>query len=156
MAPALACVAAQELFRLAYYHSPVPNPARIKLVMLFSSVAGIFGNVGQADYATANEVLNRIARRLQSTWHGKVVSMNWGPWVGAGSMVTPEVAEQLASRQFGLVSVPVGRQAAWLEFLHAPDQDVRVVVGTGGWLEDRPTAQRERPSARVAGSAGDR
>ncbi|MFN7952015.1 MAG: SDR family NAD(P)-dependent oxidoreductase [bacterium] len=132
------------------------DPARIKLVMLFSSVAGIFGNVGQADYATANEVLNRIARRLHSTWHGKVVSMNWGPWVGAGSMVTPEVAEQLASRQFGLVSVPVGRQAAWLEFLHAPDQDVRVVVGTGGWLEDRPTAQRERPSARVAGSAGDR
>lgn len=33
VAPALACVAAQELFRLAYYHSPVPNPARIKLAL---------------------------------------------------------------------------------------------------------------------------
>ena len=35
-------------------------------VALFSSAAAFFGNPGQADYAMANEVLNRVAR---ARWH---------------------------------------------------------------------------------------
>ena len=35
---------------------------------LFASVAGRFGNSGQTDYATANELLNRIAAQLSAHW----------------------------------------------------------------------------------------
>ena len=52
---------------------------RLKHVVLFSSVAGFFGNRGQSSYASANEALNRIAttlrRRLPAT---RVTSVNWG------------------------------------------------------------------------------
>ncbi len=110
----------------------VLDPARLKLFMLFSSVAGFFGNPGQADYAAANETLNRVARRLQDVWPAKVVALNWGPWRGAG-MVTPEVARQFDTRGVGMVSVPAGRRAAWLEAFDAGETEVRVLVGEGPW-----------------------
>ncbi len=73
------------------------DPAQIEFCIIFSSVAGFFGNPGQGDYAAANEILNRMACRMNRSWAGKIVSMNWGPWSGAG-MVTPEVAQQFAAR----------------------------------------------------------
>jgi NAD(P)-dependent dehydrogenase (short-subunit alcohol dehydrogenase family)/acyl carrier protein len=109
------------------------EPERLKLVMLFSSVSGFFGNPGQVDYSAANEVLNRMARRLKNVWPGKVVALNWGPWDGAG-MVTPEVARQFAERGVPLVTVPAGRHAIAHELLHPAGRDVRVLVGPGPWV----------------------
>ena len=65
-------------------------------------------------------------------------------------MVTPEVARQFHSRGIGLVSVPAGRSAAWLEMNASDTQDVRVLIGAGPWLEPgEPTASnRVSPVAR--------
>jgi NAD(P)-dependent dehydrogenase (short-subunit alcohol dehydrogenase family) len=49
LANLLACVPAQQL----------------QYLVIFSSVAGFYGNVGQADYALANEILNKTAHLLQ-------------------------------------------------------------------------------------------
>jgi NAD(P)-dependent dehydrogenase (short-subunit alcohol dehydrogenase family) len=113
----------------------VLDPRRLELCMLFSSVAGFFGNPGQSDYAAANETLNRVARRLQDVWPAKVVALNWGPWRGAG-MVTPEVARQFDTRGVGMVSIPAGRRAAWLETFDAGEEDVRVLIGEGPWTRE--------------------
>ena len=115
------------------------DPAPLKLCMLFGSVAGFFGNAGQCDYAAANETLNRMARRLDQMWPGKVVTMNWGPWTGTG-MVTPEVARQFIANGIPLVSVPAGRRAAWLETLSRPTGDTRVLIGSGDWVEQAEEA----------------
>ena len=115
------------------------DPRRLKAVVLFGSVAGFFGNVGQVDYAAANETLNRMARRLQGLWPGKIVALNWGPWSGAG-MVTPEVARQFESRGVPMIGVAAGRAAVWQELAHATGQEVRVVLGPGPWVESAPTA----------------
>ncbi len=115
------------------------DPERLKLVMLFSSVAGFFGNRGQADYAAANEILNRLARCLRRSWPANVVSLNWGPWTGAG-MVTPEVARQFTERGVPLVTVPAGRSAAWREVLHPAGSEVIVVLGPGPWVEAEQAA----------------
>ena len=104
------------------------DPGQLKLAMLFSSIAGFFGNSGQADYAAANEMLNRMACRLNDLWPGRVVAMNWGPWEGAG-MVRPEVARHLSDRGIGLLSPEAGRLAAWQELLHRAKGDVCVVIG---------------------------
>ena len=106
---------------------------RLKLVMLFSSVSGFFGNAGQGDYAAANEALNRVGRRLKGSLPGEVVALNWGPWEGSG-MVTAEVARRFAERGVGLVSVAAGRRAAWQETLHRRD-DVRAIIGQGPWID---------------------
>ena len=109
-------------------------PEKLKWMMLFSSTSGFFGNPGQCDYASANETLNRMARRLNHLWPGKVVAMNWGPWSGAG-MVTAEVAEQFESRGIGMVTVDGGRRAAWKETISDHRDGVRVIVGPGAWVE---------------------
>jgi NAD(P)-dependent dehydrogenase (short-subunit alcohol dehydrogenase family) len=66
-------------------------PARqLDFLVLFSSIVGFFGNVGQSDYAIANETLNKTAYLIKCQNPAcHVVSINWGPW-DAG-MVTPEL-----------------------------------------------------------------
>ena len=39
-----------------------------KSVVMFTSVAGRFGNSGQTDYAAANDALSKIAASLQSEY----------------------------------------------------------------------------------------
>jgi NAD(P)-dependent dehydrogenase (short-subunit alcohol dehydrogenase family)/acyl carrier protein len=107
----------------------------LQLVALFSSTSGFFGNSGQCDYAAANEVLNRIACRLRSTWHGKVVSFNWGPWAGAG-MVTPEVAAKMRAGGIDLIPLSAGCAAACREMLNSEPTSPRVIMGRGPWLQD--------------------
>ena len=67
----------------------------LEVIALFSSVAGRFGNVGQVDYAMANEALNEMAVHLAcapSSGRAPVVkSFNWGPW--EGGMVTPALKQ---------------------------------------------------------------
>ena len=60
------------------------RPDALKFTALFSSIAGRFGNVGQSDYAAANEILNKLAHWLDRRWPGRVVSVIWGPWSGVG------------------------------------------------------------------------
>jgi acyl transferase domain-containing protein/NAD(P)H-dependent flavin oxidoreductase YrpB (nitropropane dioxygenase family)/NAD(P)-dependent dehydrogenase (short-subunit alcohol dehydrogenase family)/acyl carrier protein len=80
----------------------------LKFLVLFSSVAGRFGNRGQSDYTAANEVVNKMAVYLNNHWPGRVASINWGPWDTAG-MVSNEVKRQFAQREyirFRLMPVP--------------------------------------------------
>ncbi|HYV86487.1 MAG TPA: SDR family NAD(P)-dependent oxidoreductase [Patescibacteria group bacterium] len=125
--------------------------ARLRLLIVFSSVAGFFGNRGQSDYAAANEVLNRIAERVRRQGGVKVLSLNWGPWEGTG-MVGDEVAAQFKSRGIGLVTIDQGRRAVWDEICHPNRDEVRIVLGPGPWVSADPTgaARREEPSARAS------
>ncbi len=57
------------------------HPQKLRFVVLFSSVVARFGNIGQADYAAANEILNKLAWLVASRWpHIRVSSIGWGPW----------------------------------------------------------------------------
>jgi len=57
------------------------RPEALRFVLFLSSVAGRFGNVGQADYAAANQVLSALAWRLSRLWpHVRTLSVDWGPW----------------------------------------------------------------------------
>ncbi|MDR0308503.1 MAG: SDR family NAD(P)-dependent oxidoreductase, partial [Coriobacteriales bacterium] len=57
----------------------------LKLLVLFSSMASAFGNVGQCDYAAGNSVFDSTARLLKQRYPElKAVAFDWGPWRGAG------------------------------------------------------------------------
>ncbi|MFC5723978.1 SDR family NAD(P)-dependent oxidoreductase [Streptomyces gamaensis] len=59
------------------------DPGRLRHLVVFSSVSGLWGNVRQADYALANEALTRAARALRAAHPGlRATSMVWGPWEG--------------------------------------------------------------------------
>lgn len=100
----------------------------LRHVVLFGSVAGLFGNVGQADYATANEAFGRLAPSLRRERPGcAVTSIDWGAW--DGGMVTPELRTIFVERGVQLLD-PVAGAARFVEQLTAPlASDARVVVG---------------------------
>lgn len=77
----------------------------LRFIALFSSAAGYYGHAGQADYALANEILNKAAHRLQARLpRCRVVAFDWGPWDGGTGMVTPELRRHFEASGVGLLS----------------------------------------------------
>ena len=58
------------------------RPELLRFFTVMSSVAGRYGNSGQTDYATANELMNRLCCQLRRTWANNVnvKAFCWGPW----------------------------------------------------------------------------
>ncbi|MDH3270910.1 MAG: SDR family NAD(P)-dependent oxidoreductase [Gemmatimonadota bacterium] len=80
----------------------------IQVIALFSSIAARAGNAGQAAYAAANEVLNKVASaeaHQRGEWC-RVRSYNWGPW--AGGMVDEGLAAHFEKQGIALLDVGVG------------------------------------------------
>jgi NAD(P)-dependent dehydrogenase (short-subunit alcohol dehydrogenase family) len=114
------------------------DPAALKFFTVFSSVAGRYGNSGQSDYATANELMNRICVALQARWGSAVAvsALCWGPWgptkFGAG-MVTAETERKFEQRGVYLVSAALGRRLFREELGRSSGTPVEVICGQGPW-----------------------
>ncbi|QYM91631.1 SDR family NAD(P)-dependent oxidoreductase [Dickeya zeae] len=75
--------------------------------VLFSSVTGVLGNMGQCDYAFGNAfedyfAFQRNVRQQQGEGSGKTLSLNWPYWQDGGMRLTEKEAGFLKS-QFGIV-----------------------------------------------------
>ncbi|WP_065485307.1 type I polyketide synthase [Streptomyces sp. PTY087I2] len=117
------------------------NADALRHLVLFSSVAGFFGNRGQSDYAMANEVLNAWA----SSWKQRhpsahVTSINWGAW--DSGMVSPEV--KAVFRERGITLIPLDTGARLFAEQFAPDRAGDVVTVLG------PTSPLSAPERTVA------
>ena len=102
--------------------------ADLRHVILFGSIAGVLGNPGQADYATANEALNRVAaswKRESPTHH--ITALNWGAW--DGGMVTPELREMFRSRGVPLLATDAGARAFAAQFAPPRTEDLSMLIG---------------------------
>ncbi len=79
----------------------------LDLFVLFSSVTGVLGNVGQCDYGFGNAFEDYFAhqrqqRRSNGERAGKTVSINWPYWKDGG-MRLGEKEEEALRRSFGIV-----------------------------------------------------
>ncbi len=105
------------------------NDSQLDHLVLFSSAAGFYGNIGQSDYAMANEILNKFAhdfKRQHPACH--VVSFNWGPW--DGGMVTPELKQLFAQRNIEVIPIEVGTQMVVDNLRTLVPEAVQVLVGS--------------------------
>jgi NAD(P)-dependent dehydrogenase (short-subunit alcohol dehydrogenase family) len=98
----------------------------VRFVVMFASISGAFGNRGQVDYAAANDALDKLALSLGRRVDGRVVSIDWGPWAGAG-MVSPTLAREYARRGIDLIDVDRGVDALLAE-LHGGARDGQVIL----------------------------
>ena len=100
-------------------------------IVLFGSIAGVFGNKGQIDYASANDALDALAQQHTANSR-RVVAIDWGPWAGGG-MVGPELEREYARRGIGLVR-PDDGVAALLDLVAHHEPPAQTVVMTA-WPE---------------------
>ncbi|MCD4754151.1 MAG: SDR family NAD(P)-dependent oxidoreductase, partial [Anaerolineaceae bacterium] len=102
---------------------------KLNLLVLFSSVAGAFGNIGQSDYAMANEVLNKFVFRFQKEHPScHTLSINWGPW--DSGMVTPMLKKAFADAGILLISKKEGTQRFVDEVLKGRHPSPQIIVGS--------------------------
>ncbi len=97
-------------------------------IAFFSSAAARFGNIGQSDYAIANEILNHMAQEFARTLpHAQVKSFNWGPW--AGGMVDDTLARHFEAQGIGLIPVETGAQIFADQLLSGAREQVELLIG---------------------------
>nr|WGN98083.1 Agt33 [Streptomyces argenteolus] len=104
-AAALAATAAPKLQAATHLHELTAD-RDLDAFVLYSSVVGTLGNIGQANYAMANAALDALAERRRAAGL-PALSLAWGPWADGG--MTRGTAESQLKR-VGLV--PLAPDAA--------------------------------------------
>jgi acyl transferase domain-containing protein/NAD(P)H-dependent flavin oxidoreductase YrpB (nitropropane dioxygenase family)/NAD(P)-dependent dehydrogenase (short-subunit alcohol dehydrogenase family)/acyl carrier protein len=102
--------------------------ADTQFVILFSSVASVYGNRGQTDYAAANSVMDRYARVLKQRLKAKVMAINWGPWKGTG-MVSPSLEKEYERRGIALIPLSDGMETFIDELKYGNESQVVIMAG---------------------------
>jgi acyl transferase domain-containing protein/acyl carrier protein len=93
-------------------------PGSLDFFVLFSSFGQFLGLAGQSSYASANALLDGLAR-----FRGDALSLSWTSWRDLGMGANEVVASELRERGIGDVSA----RDAFLAWEHASRHDVRHV-----------------------------
>ncbi|HEV2961674.1 MAG TPA: amino acid adenylation domain-containing protein, partial [Candidatus Angelobacter sp.] len=107
---------------------------QLDFILLFSSLAAVFGGVGQADYASANAFLDAYAEHRnalveQGIQSGKTLSINWPLWREGGMSVPLEI-EKLTREKLGIEALLTAPGLAAFEIaLQASHSNIIVLSG---------------------------
>lgn len=122
----------------------VVDPSKLKFIVLFSSVAGFFGNGGQTDYAIANEILNKSAYILRTRLPKcQVIAIDWGPW--DSGMVTPQLKKVFEQHQIPLINSEQGVETLISLLTNRQTKSPQVVTGSPIFLQSDIRINEDRP-----------
>ena len=125
----------------------VLRPDQLRFIAFFSSVAARYGCAGGADYAAANEALNKLAWRLDAQWPGRVASIGWGPWAESG-MATRYSGRLHEERGFDWLPINDGCRCFIDELMFGRKGDAEVLIyASAGDGPSMPTAAGPQPAA---------
>ncbi|MBE8567904.1 type I polyketide synthase [Vibrio sp. OPT20] len=103
------------------------DSTKLKLIAMFSSAAGFYGNTGQSDYSMSNEILNKAALQLSArNPQAKVMSFNWGPW--DGGMVNAALKRMFTERGVYVIPLQAGAELFSSQLLN--ETGIQLLVGT--------------------------
>ena len=121
--------------------------------IVFSSIAGRFGNGGQTDYAAANDLLCKSVssfRRHPGAPRG--VAIDWTAWAGIGMASRGSIPKMMATAGIDMLPAGVGVPAVRRELVAAgPGTEVVIAGDLGSLLDERhPTGGLDAESASEA------
>ncbi len=117
------------------YRALVEQKLLPRAFVFFSSVAGRFGNSGQADYSAANDLLCKAAAAIRRAHPGiKTVAIDWSAWGGVGMATRGNIPTLM--KMAGIDMLPPEQAAPRLRLeLLAGDGEV-VLAGSLGILTE--------------------
>jgi acyl transferase domain-containing protein len=113
----------------------------IGATVVFSSVAGRFGNRGQTDYAAANDLLCKITSNLRRTMPDtRGLALDWTAWGGIGMATRGSIPKIM--EMAGVQMLPAEAGVAWIrrELTSSNDSAEVIVAGTLGMMAAEPDA----------------
>ncbi|MFJ5779718.1 SDR family NAD(P)-dependent oxidoreductase [Streptomyces sp. NPDC093094] len=155
-AESLAAAAAPKL-TAALHLDELTRGLDLDAFVLYSSVVGVLGNLGQANYAAANAALDALAVRRRAAGL-PAVSVAWGPWADGG--MTHGAAETQL-RRIGLEPMPAPHALDALDAVL--DRGPTALVAGIDWTRaataytegrDRPFLRTVPEAARALADAG--
>ena len=103
---------------------------KLNHLVLYSSLAGFYGNIGQSDYSMANEVLNKFAHQYKLHYpQCNVKSLCFGPW--DSGMVTSELKKHFIDNGVEIIPLKEGSEIVSDLILH--NQNTQMLVGN--WID---------------------
>ena len=111
-------------------------------ICCFTSIAAKEGNIGQSDYAMANEILNKICsqERLKRKEACYISALNWGPW--DGGMVTDALKKHFEKQGLSTISLEEG--ASFFRKILSNNFSVEVIVnGESGQGQKKSLTKKE-------------
>ncbi len=125
----------------------------VDFMVFFSSIAGIKGNPGQADYAGANAFLDAFADTESRVNRKKMVSINWPLWK-EGGMEVESRTEEMLKQTLGIVPLTTEKgYAGFQSALNGPYNRIVVAEGQSRLLRKKLLNQPLFKSDRNNGNA---
>lgn len=137
-----------------YYLDQFTQQEPLDYFVLFSSVAGVFGNIGQSDYASANAFLDQF-----SSWRnqqvdkgmrqGHTLSIDWPVWEEGGMQVDAKTKEWMAKTKGVTPILTSTALNAFVNLLNQKHSQVAVITGELSKIQDLLLDHRPSLSAEV-------
>jgi NAD(P)-dependent dehydrogenase (short-subunit alcohol dehydrogenase family)/acyl carrier protein len=107
----------------------------IGATVVFSSVAGRFGNAGQCDYSAANGLLCAMSRRLLRARPGtRAIAIDWTAWGGIGMATRGSIPKIMEMAGIEMLAPEVGIPTIRRELVRGGTADEIIVGGKLGIL----------------------
>lgn len=108
------------------------DKSALKLLVMFSSLSGYFGNDGQIDYVSGNEYMDKYAYYIRNRYPNcRATAINWGAWKG-GMMYTDSLyIDTLMERGYILIPLEVGANYFANDFLMGLPSTQILINNTG-------------------------
>ncbi len=104
----------------------------LKILVMFSSISGYFGNDGQLDYVAGNEYLNKYAYYIRKRYPNcHALAIDWGAWAGGMVDANSLFSAILKERGFVLIPIEVGVNYFANEFLMGVPS-AQILINTSG------------------------
>jgi hypothetical protein len=124
--------------------------------VVFSSIAGRFGNGGQTDYSAANDLLCKSVSGFRSSRPGtKGIAIDWTAWAGIGMASRGSIPKMMALAGIDMLPAEVGVPVVRRELTAAGAGTELVVAGSLGLMLDErhATGGLDPESAPAPGAA---
>jgi hypothetical protein len=119
----------------------------IKATVVFCSIASRFGNAGQTDYASANDLLCKITSSLRHTRpHTRGLAIDWTAWRDIGMASRGSIPKMMAAAGVDMLPPDAGVTIVRRELTRAPEPgEVLIALGLGMLLRaDDPVSGFDR------------